>query len=167
MNILITGFRGTGKTATGEILARRMKKEFIDTDKEIEKQTGMRINEIIWKKGWEWFRGIEKRILMDALRKEAVIAAGGGALTENNIRIGKKKTKVILLTADTLTISKRIAESHRPSLTGKGTLKEIEEVLKKREKKYMEAADAIIDTTEANQEEVAKLIENFINARST
>lgn len=158
MNIMLTGYRGTGKTAVGRLLCRRLKMRLIDTDSSIEKSAGMKIPEIVEKFGWKGFRELESREIKSAMRKNnSVISVGGGGLTENRIKI-RKKSLVILLTASPGAIKSRIKKSGRPSITGKGSLREIGEVIKKREKKYLGMADAVVDTTEITPSHAAGMI---------
>src|SRR3989338_4118418 len=160
MNIVLTGYRGTGKTTSGKILAKKLKRAFIDTDEELERLAKMRTPEIVGRHGWKHFRKFETEATNAALkRKNAVIATGAGALVENKISKTKlKKAVVVLLTAEKKEIAKRIKGSDRPALTGKGTLKEINEVMKRREKKYLRIADIVIDTTDISPEKTAGLI---------
>ena len=168
MNIVLTGYRGTGKTTAGKLLSRKLKMEFIDTDAEVEKMAKMRIPEIVGKHGWEQHRKFEMFAINGALkRKNTVTATGAGALVENKIREKslKKNATVILLTATVKAISSRIKKSDRPSLTGKGTEKEIKGMLRRREKKYLELADVVVDTTDISPEETANMIISFLNTK--
>ena len=63
MNIYLTGYRCTGKTSVGKILAKTLKMEFADSDRLIVKKSRMSISEIVEKKGWKFFRRIEKNVL--------------------------------------------------------------------------------------------------------
>jgi shikimate kinase len=78
-NIILIGFMGTGKTAIGKRLAQALGRPFIDTDKEIEKVTGMSIAQIFNKHGEIRFRSEEKIAIKKACAsRSAVIATGGG-----------------------------------------------------------------------------------------
>ncbi len=161
MNIVLTGYRGTGKTTIGKIISKKLKMKFIDTDDEVEKKTGMKIPEIVLKQGWSKFRKYESKAVRAALKKSnAVIATGAGALVATDIKKAEvnNKAKIILLKATAKTISKRINGSLRPSLTGKDIVEEIEEVLSRRKHKYNELADMTINTTKINPEEAANSI---------
>ena len=63
MNIVLIGFRCSGKTVVGKIVAREMGRDFMDTDELIEVDTGYSIEKIISTKGWPHFRRIEKKSL--------------------------------------------------------------------------------------------------------
>jgi shikimate kinase len=59
MNIVLIGYRGTGKSVVGELLAARLRMQCIGMDAEIVKRAGMSIPEIVEKHGWQKFRDIE------------------------------------------------------------------------------------------------------------
>ena len=78
---------GVGKSTIGRLLAKRLKVKFIDVDKIIEKNEKKSIKKIFEYKGEKYFRKIEERVTFKVLRsKNAVIALGGGAFMNNQIR---------------------------------------------------------------------------------
>lgn len=165
MNLVLIGFRGTGKTTVGKLLSQLTGMKFIDTDELIEKKAGLSIQEIVSRAGWPAFRQMEKKIIKEiASGDQQIIAAGGGAvLDEENVQALKENSLIIWLKANLQVISARLASdaqtsSQRPTLTGKGTLAEIEEVLSHREKIYAQIAALEIDTSNLNAEMVAKKI---------
>ncbi len=168
MNIILTGYRGTGKTTIGKIISENLKMEFIDTDDEVERNAGIKIPEIVNKYGWERIRELESKAVNYALKKNnAVIATGAGALVETDLskEFVKSRAKVVLLKATVECISTRIRDSTRPSITGKGLVEEITEVMKRREQKYMEIADMTIDTTNITAKEAAEKIEKMMRKK--
>jgi shikimate kinase len=150
MNIVLIGYRGTGKSTVGRLLAARLGRELVSTDAEIVKRAQRTIPEIIAQKGWEYFRDLESDICRDlAGRDQVVIDTGGGAiLREQNVEALKKSGTVFWLTASVETIAKRIGgDNQRPSLTGtKSFVDEIQDVLRERMPKYQAAADHVIAT---------------------
>ena len=79
MRIFLIGFMGTGKSRWGEIWASQHNLKFIDLDIEIEKKTGLSIEEIFEKKGEDFFRNIEAETLMEMEQHDnCIIACGGG-----------------------------------------------------------------------------------------
>lgn len=150
MNIVLIGYRGTGKSTAGRLLAARMGREFVSTDAEIVKRAQRTIPEIVAQEGWEYFRDLESDICRElASRDQLVIDTGGGAiLRAQNVEALKKKGILFWLTASVETIVKRIGgDNQRPSLTGtKSFVDEIHDVLRERTPKYQEAADHIITT---------------------
>lgn len=150
MNIVLIGYRGTGKSTVGKLLARRLEHELVSTDAEIVKRAKQSIPEIVAQHGWEYFRDVESDVCRDlAERDQLVIDTGGGAiLRPQNVEVLKRNGKLIWLTATVETITGRIGgDTQRPSLTGtKSFVDEIREVLRDRAPKYQVAADHVVQT---------------------
>ena len=90
-NLILLGMMAVGKTTLGKIVAKTKGLEFIDTDKTIEQKNSMTINEIFKKKGEKFFRKEEENIILKSLKKRnCVVALGGGAFINKNIRENKK-----------------------------------------------------------------------------
>ena len=86
-NLVLTGMMGVGKSTIGKILAEKLKFKFIDTDKIIEIKEKSTIKKIFDNKGENYFRRIEKKIILEELKKNnLVIALGGGAFIDSSIR---------------------------------------------------------------------------------
>lgn len=159
MNIVLIGYRGTGKSAVGKIVASRLGHALVSTDAEIVKLAGHSIPEIVEKNGWDYFRDIESNVCQDLAGMDGlVIDTGGGAIlrTQNVVSL-RGRGRLFWLTASVETIAKRISsETHRPSLTGtKSFVDEIQEVLSERTPKYQAAADYIIKTDGRSLAQVA------------
>jgi len=150
MNIVLIGYRGTGKSTVGRLLASRLGRQLVSTDAEIVKRAQRTVPEIIAQEGWEYFRDLESDICRElAVRDQLVIDTGGVAiLRAQNIESLKKNGTVFWLTASVETIAKRIgSDNQRPSLTGtKSFVDEIQDVLQERMPKYQAAADHVIAT---------------------
>lgn len=122
-NIILFGYKGSGKTFLGKLLAEELGKDFIDTDRLIEKLYTQEFNEvdncrqIFLKLGDDGFRRLEERAI-DQLQcvKGSIIAIGGGTLlNQKNCLKLKKLGKLIYLEVDKETIKQRIFESGIPS----------------------------------------------------
>lgn len=165
MNIYLIGFRCTGKTTAGKIIADKLHMEFIDADDEIVKQQGMPISDIVAKHGWEYFREKESGIIKEISSKDGqVVATGGGViLNMDNVVHMKKNGIIIWLRAKPETVKNRILQDEktrqsRPSLTSKGLIDEIEETIETRKPYYQKAMKFYIDTDDVDIEEVADRI---------
>ncbi|MFH1612395.1 MAG: shikimate kinase [bacterium] len=162
MNIVLIGYRGTGKSAISRVLSKKLKLEVIHIDDLITQKAGISILEIVSKFGWEKFRELESDIIFEISQKDkCIIDTGGGViLKDENVVNLKKNGVVILLKANIETIVKRIEKGKdRPSLTGEKTfIEEIQEVLSQREEKYNKAADFVIDTSNLSIEEIVNEI---------
>jgi shikimate kinase len=159
MNVVLIGYRGTGKSTVGKLVAERLGRVLVSTDAEIVKSAVQSIPEIVEQHGWEYFRDLETKICQDlAGRDGVVIDTGGGAILRSQNVEGLKRTgKLFWLTAPVETIARRIgADTQRPSLTGtKSFLDEIQDMLRERTPKYQAAADYIIETDGKSATQVA------------
>ncbi len=159
MNIVLIGYRGTGKSTVGKILAARLERHLVSTDAEVIARAKLTIPEIVQQFGWEYFRDIESEVCRDLAAKDGlIIDTGGGAiLRPQNVDSLKKNGTLFWLTASVETIATRIGgDTQRPSLTGaKSFIEEIQDVLRERTPKYQAAADHTIATEGQSVEQVA------------
>jgi len=162
MNIVLIGYRGTGKSSVGKLLAERSGRALISTDAEIVRRAGQSIPDIVKQNGWDHFRDL-------AGKDQLIIDTGGGAILRRD-NVDRLKTNGLLfwLTAEVATIGRRIGgDTQRPSLTGtKSFLEEIEEVLRERTPAYRAAADHVIATDHKTIGEIVDTILQAV-ARST
>ncbi|HKK89959.1 MAG TPA: shikimate kinase AroL [Desulfobacteraceae bacterium] len=154
LRIFLTGYRGTGKTSVGRILADLLNVAFLDTDHLVQEQCGRTIAMIVKQKGWEGFRTLEKRVLNDTAGTErCVVATGGGiVLDRDNVDFMKLNGTVVWLTAPEAIIIRRITGDAasldlRPSLTGQAMKQEVAATLSQRTPLYRRAADVTVDTS--------------------
>ena len=167
-NIVLMGYRGSGKTHTARYLAKKLGRRIISTDKEIEKIVG-EIGIFVKKNGWKKFRDIESKVIESIHKDDLIIDCGGGFVErERNVKNLKKNGVIIWLKTRPEQIKERIKGSkERPSLTGtKSFLEEIEEVLEKRTPLYKKAADYEIDTGNKPVEQVGNEILKLIKMKT-
>ncbi len=150
MNVVLIGYRGTGKSTVGKVLAARLGRTVVSTDEEIVKRAGRSIPDIVAERGWDHFRDLETQVCQELAALDGlVIDTGGGAiLRPQNVEALKKTGTLFWLTASVDTIGKRIGgDTQRPSLTGtKSFIEEIQDVLRERMPKYRAAAHHVIET---------------------
>lgn len=162
MNIVLIGYRGTGKSTVGKLLAARLGREVVSTDAEIVRRAQRTIPEIVAQEGWDYFRDLESDICRElATHDLLVIDTGGGAiLRPQNVEALKKNGTVFWLTASVETIVKRIGgDNQRPSLTGtKSFVDEIQDVLRERTPKYQAAADHAIATDDRSVDQLIEAL---------
>ena len=168
MNIVLTGLMGTGKSKIGKRLATELRMGYLDTDELIEEREKDSISAIFKKKGEEYFRRLETKVVKEvALLDNFVISTGGGVvLREGNIRVLKKNALIICLFASPEVILKRTeGNENRPLLEMNNQKKRIEELLAFR-KPYYEKADLKIDTSTLDSKKVVEEIVKFLERRS-
>jgi len=162
MNIVLIGYRGTGKSVVGELLAMQLSMPCMDMDAQIVKKAGMPIPEIVKKLGWPGFRDIESEVARELAGLDNIIIDTGGGVIERpeNIEALKINSRIFWLRASVDAIVSRIQEgTQRPSLTaGKTFTDEVAEVLEQRIPKYKSAAQFEIDTDALTPEQVAERI---------
>ncbi|HOT04551.1 MAG TPA: shikimate kinase, partial [Methanolinea sp.] len=116
MNVVLIGFRGTGKTESGRLLAHLLDVPFYDTDALVEQEAGATVHEIFEREGEAGFREREKRAIADLPRGPGVFATGGGAVIDpENVEHLRRGRTMVLLQADEATIEKRIQHGSRPA----------------------------------------------------
>lgn len=163
---MLVGYRGTGKSTVGRLLAERTGRAFLDVDAEIVARAGRTIRAIFEESGEPVFRDLEEAVVRDltAAHPGAVLGTGGGTiLREANRKALRSFGLVAWLRAGADELARRleadaITREHRPALTSKGTLEEIVEVLAFRTPFYEEVAHVAVDAQSHGPAEVAALI---------
>ncbi len=171
MNIVLLGYRGTGKSVISKILAQKLSRKLIRIDELIAQSAGMSIPKIVEQEGWPKFREIESRLVHEIANEErdSVIDCGGGVvLDDQNMICLKEHGKAVLLKADIKVILRRIKnDSNRPPLKeGVSFEEEQKMILAEREPKYLAAADMICDTTRQKPVETVLQIIKFFQKRN-
>jgi len=140
-NLVFLGMMGAGKSSIGYLIAKKLKLNFIDTDKEIEKELGISIKQIFENKGEHYFRKFEEKITLRFLKSSStIIALGGGAFTNKNIRKEVIKNHLSFwLNWSNDTLLNRIKNSKKRPLAFKATDHELIDLIKKRSKIYSKA----------------------------
>lgn len=161
MNIVLIGFRGTGKTSVSRLLARKLNRKMISIDNMVVRKAGMPIKKIVKKYGWNKFRYLEREMIKSINDLDGfVIDTGGGViLKEENINTLNKNSIIVLLKVNSKEIASRVKSSkQRPALTNKSFIEEIEEVMNQRKEMYSRAADFTINTANLSIEDVCNRI---------
>jgi len=162
--IFLIGFMGTGKSAVGKLLAKKAGFVFVDLDKLIEKEAGLKIPYIFEKYGEAYFRNLEKKAILSLkTMHKAVVATGGGAVLDPlNMTAMKGSGLVIALDANLETLWKRLKTStKRPLLKVSDPKRRMEDLYYKRRPFYSQA-HYIIDTSGKTVNDVAQEILNLL-----
>jgi shikimate kinase len=139
MNIVLTGFMGTGKTAVGRRLAEDLHVPFVDMDKAIEKKAGEPVAAIFERRGEAAFRALEREVAAELVQADrTVIATGGGALLNpENRAVLAKNGILVCLNAKMGTLLDRLKDDiTRPLLAGENVAERMERLMKERETIY-------------------------------
>ena len=169
--IILVGFRATGKSSVGRVLAARLGVEFLDMDQVLTSRHG-EISALVAAHGWDFFRAREKELLAELINtKEGVIATGGGAVLHRELWPAMRESGLVVWLTSTLELICRRLDSdpaspgQRPSLTGRDIRAETATVLAEREPLYRSAAHLSVDSNRPIPEVVAE-IEAFLRQRS-
>ena len=173
-NLVLIGYRATGKTSVGARLAEVLHRPFVDLDQVLVREAGRSVADIVAQGGWAEFRRLEKQLV--ARYRDArgqVLATGGGIILDpDNVEALQKNGIIIWLIADPAAIQARLAQdqprdANRPSLTGGDTIREAAEVAEKRAPLYQAAAQMSIDTTHRSVSQVVKLVLAALKSEET
>jgi shikimate kinase len=149
-SVFLTGFMGTGKTAVGAALARRLGRRFVDLDDEIERSAGLTVAAIFARFGEAEFRRRERRALaLAADLGGAIVATGGGAVIDPENRAAMRADgRIVCLTADVDVILARVGGGNDRPLLGAASDRpaRVRELLRERAKAYADA-DLTVDTS--------------------
>lgn len=121
--IILIGYRGSGKSSIGKILAQQFNWQYISSDLKIEEAEKSTVKEIVTLHGWTHFRDIESNMCKKlGQEKKVVLDLGGGAVerSENMAVFKSKKTRNVVIWIDCrvdLLIKRLAAEAHRPFLS--------------------------------------------------
>ena len=166
MNVVLVGYRGTGKSAVGRRLAEQLGLRVVSLDAELQRSAGKSIPEVVQEVGWPGFRDLEERTVATfAARDAQVLDCGGGVIErEANFERLRAAGPVVWLKASTATIVNRIqGDTQRPSLTGaKSFTDEVDEVLQRRTPLYRRIAHYEIDTDGRSVDDIAAEILKWV-----
>lgn len=149
----------------GQALATALGREFADTDRLIEKKCGCSTESLIYERGWQEFRRVERDVVMEISKKDnLVIATGGGVvLNHKNVDNLKRNGWVVWLQAEDEILKKRMECDHvsgidRAPLMGQDSLGEIKQVLELRNPLYSKMEDASVDCSTLKIEDAVDVI---------
>lgn len=140
---------GVGKSVIGRQLARRLKRQFWDSDREIELRTGVDIPTIFAYEGESGFRKREREVIADLTARQGIVLAtgGGSVLHPRNRQLLSSRGFVVFLRSDIDTLLSRTSRDRkRPLLQTENPRARLESIMREREPLYREIADFTLDT---------------------
>ena len=150
---------GAGKSTVGAQLARSLKKDFIDCDKELEKRTGASIALIFEVEGEEGFRKRERELLAELTdRDDIVLATGGGVILhpDNRACLRSRGFAIYLNAPIDLLVARTSRDRSRPLLNDTDPREKFETLLKERDPLYRQVADLVVRTNQRTTRYVVK-----------
>ncbi len=161
--LAMAGFMGTGKSRIGWELSRRLQLTFIDTDRVIERVSGMTIPEVFDLYGEAVFREYETEVVRRSVRlDEVVVSTGGGTVMRaENRALLRARGPVVVLTASPETIFRRTRRHRRPLLEQGDPQQRIEQLMAARQAAYAEAASISVST---DGRDSADVVEEIVEA---
>jgi shikimate kinase len=172
-NVFLIGPMGSGKTAVGKALARLLGVPFYDSDREIERRTGVDIPFIFEKEGEAGFREREREVIDDLTRQEPlVLATGGGAIlhAENRQNLAARGCVVYLQTSVHNLVSRVKRSQNRPLLHNTDPGEKLQQLMRDRGPLYAETADVTVATDNRRvrsvAEQIARILAGGENTRS-
>ena len=165
-NLVLTGMMGSGKTTIGKSLSQRLNMQFADIDDIIEKKNGLSISMIFEQRGEKDFRQEEEVESKNALkRSNIIIALGGGAFINKNIRDEIKKNSVsIWLDLDVEMLYKRVNLNQKRPLLKNSSKEDLKKIYNDRKKIYS-LADFKIQCTLKNKDQIINEIVKIYASR--
>lgn len=160
-SFFLVGPMGAGKSTIGRQLSRSLGLEFIDSDREIEKRTGVDIPLIFELEGEKGFRKRERDIIRELTSKQSIIlATGGGAILDpvNRENLASSGTVIYLKTSVDQQLQRTAHDRNRPLLQTDNPRRKLEELMAIREPLYLDTAHWIIDTDGCRAREVVQKI---------
>lgn len=157
-NVVLIGMPGAGKSTVGVLLAKRLTKNFVDTDVIIQSSEGRTLQDIVDHDGYLALRTIEERELLALDLCNHVIATGGSAAySVRAMNALRRQGIIVYLKVDYPTLARRVT-----NLGSRGIAKAADQtfadVFAERIPLYEQHAEVVIDCDHLDQEQVVEAI---------
>ena len=161
-NVTLIGMPGVGKSTVGVVLAKILGYRFLDSDLEIQEQTGKLLHELITEHGDEGFLEIENRVNAGLAVDKTVIATGGSAVFgEDAMKHLQEISTVVYLRLPYKSLKKRLGDLKKRGVVLKPgqTLKDL---YRERTVLYEKYADIVVDESDLNVEQTVEAVINAL-----
>ena len=169
MKVILIGYRASGKTTVGKLLAVLLKVPFYDADSVVEEIVNMSVKNIVAHHGWEFFRQKETEAIKILSGKvDCVIASGGGViLGAENVQLLKQMGVIIWLDAPIKDIIERLNKdaqnnAARPKFTTEDLVQETANIFTERLPLYKTTADFMVGTAVKSAPQIAETIYHYL-----
>ena len=169
-NIILVGMMGAGKTTVGKILAMKLGKDFLDSDSEIQRRTGVSIPHIFDIEGEAGFRQREISVIQELVkRNNIVLATGGGAvMDEKNQAAMQCNGTVVYLESAVHDLWQRLRhDSNRPLLQIADPYAKLQELYALRSPIYAQIADVVVHTGKQSVKRLVAQLQLELNRLNT
>lgn len=165
--VYLCGFMGCGKSTIGQRLSKKMGFAFLDTDKEIVRQTGKEIVEIFSENTEQGFRELEHSLMQQwSVLQNKVIATGGGTfLNPENVVLAKKNGLIVFLEAPFSICYERIYREQTRPIANRSSKETLKQLFAQRQSIYEQAANLIINANQSVElcaQEIKMLLSPFL-----
>lgn len=153
-NVVLIGMPGSGKSTIGRAVAKATQKDFVDTDEEIVRRDGRDIPTIFRESGEQYFRALERQVVLDLSKETGKVIATGGGVVKNieNRQPLRSNGKIFLIVRDV----DKLASDGRPLSKSKEDIKRLYE---ERKQMYSDFKDFVIE----NNGEIDVAVQGVIN----
>ena len=160
-HLILVGLPGAGKSTTGRMLARRLRRPFMDFDVELARREGRTVAEIFAERGEAYFRALEASLSAELVDAAPMVLAPGGGWMANREAVALLRTRgrIIYLRVSPETALRRMGRGYarRPLLRGPDPLDALRRLYAERDVLYS-AADHVFDTERFYQQQLTSVI---------
>ena len=170
-NLFLIGPMGAGKTTVGRLLSDTLRVDFIDSDHEIQRRTGVDIPTIFEFEGEEGFRNREQSVIAELTARDGIVlATGGGAVLReaNRQHLSSRGFVVYLQCTPEQQYDRTRRDKNRPLLQTEDPLAKLRSLMQARDPFYRQTADLVISTEGKNTQAVVReIVKRFRSSDST
>jgi shikimate kinase len=153
--LALVGYRGTGKTTVGRLVADRLGVGFVDTDEVVESVSGRTIPDIFVEDGEPAFRELERAAVVQALTGDGVVSLGGGAVLDPRTEADLADRPVVFLDVGIADAARRVGFGHGRPLLGINPRAQWTRLMQDRRPIYERVAAFVVDTADREAADVA------------